>query len=113
MKSSSRLIFLSLRPRLSVLQQVEDKRDFVQLAEVGIRRISNDDSDSICDFDDIDGLGFVGECFRENFELPNIGWWFQGVSKVNADSFIATETVAGFVKFEADLHVGDGVGGHH
>ncbi len=38
---------------------------------------------------------------------------FERVGEVNAGAFFGAKAVAGLSELEADLHVGDGVGGHH
>ena len=81
--------------------------------DASIRWVTDDDGKSFLVFDGVYRLGFVGKGFREDSKLPDIGWWFKGVCQVDAGAFVAAEAVAGLVKFEADFHVGDGVGGHH
>ena len=53
---------------------------------------------------------------RQRFK-PDERWllhpWFQTVREINPDRGVRLELVSGFGEFETDLHVGDGVGGHH
>ena len=104
--------FLLIESAFVVIKQAEKKIRAVELAEVGIRRVADDDGEAFVAFDFVDGGGFVGEGVevgeRRGF-LPG----FEGVGEVDAGAFFGAEAVSGLGELEADFHVGDGVGGHH
>src|SRR5260221_3084317 len=114
--------FLLVKTALVVFQQIEDERNFVHHAEVGVRRVGHDNREAFGAFDGVDGGGLVAEC-REKFGellLLKARRWFEGVGEVDVSAALELQQVVGlaetcvdFGAFQRELHVGDGVWRHH
>src|ERR1700683_5169948 len=79
-----------------------------------VRRIANDNRETLVTFDAIYSVSLVGECGGiECKTVREILGWFQCVGEIYAGAFITAKSITGLVKLEADFHMGDGVWGHH